>query len=267
MILYALACVVAGLLAGFLGGLFGVGGGIVLIPFFVFIFGQFGVSHAVVMHLAVGTSLALVVPTSIAASWKQWRQGNLDVDYYQTWALGIFVGVIAGSVALSLVSTGLLESLFIGLLLLIALYVGFFSDRLAAAEHPPEGWPKGVTSGLIGFFSVLLGLGGGVLTTPTMRACSYPLKKAIALSSATGLVVGGVGALGAAIVGWNVTGRPSWSLGYIDLVAFSAMLIPVLLMAPVGAAAENRLPERLLRWLYALFLVAMAAYMMWDLLR
>lgn len=256
----------SGLLAGFVGGLFGIGGGVILVPLFIYLFGHFGVSHTIVMHLAVGTSLSLVIPTALAASWEQFHLGKLDLRYYRSWAISVFVGVIGGLCILPFITTKWLESIFVAFLLLIAIDVGFVKKSWVITKRPPTGWRKWLTAGVIGLFSSLLGLGGGVLTTPTMRTCNYPMKKAIALASATGLVVGVVGAIGAIIVGFGVPGRPAWAFGYVDMIAFLTMLPSVLLAAPLGAFAENRLPRVFLKALYALFLVSMAIYMLRDML-
>ncbi len=264
MWLYVFAFIGAGLGAGFLGGLFGIGGGVLLIPIFIFLFGHFGIPNEVVMHLAVGTSLALVGPTSLAASWKQWRLGNLNTAYFRTWAIAIAVGVIIGSIALPFFTTRILESCFIGVLLLSALYIAFAKDSWVLGRTLPQGILKSVLALLVGFWSSLLGLGGGVLTTPILRLYHSPLIRAIALASATGVVVGVGGALGAIFMGWGKTGLPSWAWGYVDIIVFAVMLPTVMVMAPVGARVANRIQGLPLRVLYALFLFGMAAYMAFE---
>jgi len=253
--------VVAGIISGYLAGLFGIGGGILRIPIFVYLFTQFGTSHDVLMHVAAGTSLALVIPSALTASWKQYRMGKLNLAYYATWAPAILVGVIGGLFVLPYFSTTFLEIFFASFLLLLAIYVGFVPERFVLAKQPPGGPLKAVVAAIIGFLSVLVGIGGGAFTTPTMKAFNYPIKNAIALSSATGIVVGTAGAIGAVIAGLGVPGRPSWAWGYVDGVAFLAMFVLVAVTAPFGSWTANRLNSTLLRRVYGVFLLTMSVYM------
>ena len=255
----------AGLVSGYLAGLFGVGGGILRVPLFAYLFSLFGVSHSVVMHVAAGTSLSLVIPSAITACWKQYRMGKFDVAYYKTWAVAVFVGVIVGVAVLPYITTRYLEGLFVLFLLSVSAYVGLVPEHIVLADRPVEGWKKGVVGGLIGGLSVLIGIGGGVFTTPAMKACRMPIKNAIALATGTTLVVGVVGTIGAIVAGLGVGGRPRFSVGFVDLLTFAVMVIPVLVCAPLGVKTANRMDKTLLRRIYAIFLLLMAGYMAYNL--
>lgn len=254
-----------GLATSFVSGLFGIGGGIVRIPVFIYLLPVLGVKHETLMHTAVGTSVALVIPTAIAASIKQQRQGNLDLGYYRTWAVGIACGVILGTVIVPYVPTEVFKIIFIVFLLTVAVYVGFVRDSAVVVSSPPTGIPKIIMATLIGLAALLTGTGGGALTTPSLRACSMPLKKAVAIASATGLVVGGIGTIGFIISGWNTPSRPEMSLGYVDLPIFFAMLPTIFIGAPLGAKVNNRIDDQLLKRVYAVFLLAVAADLIYKL--
>jgi uncharacterized membrane protein YfcA len=266
LVLYMLAFVGAGVFSGFFSGLFGIGGGILRVPVFLFLFSRFGAAPEVVMHMATGTSLALVVPGSIMSSWQMHKLGHFDFQYFKTWAVACVIGVLVGLVVLNFVTTFYLELLFVIFLFSISIYVWFARPSLAIAKAPPRGVAKWVTSGGIGGFSVLIGIGGGAFTGPILKACSMRIKDAIAVAGATALVIGTVGAIGAVITGWNVAGRPYSSIGYVDFVVFIVVMPVVMVLAPLGAKAAHALDRTLLKRVYSVFLVLMSLYMLSEML-
>jgi uncharacterized membrane protein YfcA len=258
---------VLGLANGFISGLFGIGGGIVRIPLFVYLLPVLGVAESVLMHTAVGTSVALVIPTAIAASIRQHRQGNLDLGFYRTWAIGVGVGVVAGSLIAPHVSTEFFKIVFVVFLLAVAVYVGFVPKNVTITPAPPTGLAKLALGGFVGLVALLTGTGGGAIATPTLKACSMPLKRAVAIASATGLVVGLLGTVGFIINGWGAADRPRTSLGFVDVSIFLCMLPTILIGAPLGARLNNRISDKPLEYVYAAFLVAVACDMGYRLVR
>ncbi len=248
----------AGLGSGFVSGLFGVGGGIVRVPLFVYLLPLFGVPHAVLMHVAVGTSIALVLPSAFASTRKQLALGNLDLSFFRTWALGIFAGVVIGIVLLPLISTEILQAIFAAFMLGIGVYEGFLKDRLKAAGAAPQGVVKLAVAAAIGIIAAMTGTGGGAVTTPALQAFSVRLENAIATASATGLVTGTVATIGAIVNGWHARGLPAYSLGYVDLAVFAAMVPTILIAAPVGVRVGHRLSETWLRRIYTALLFVIA---------
>jgi uncharacterized membrane protein YfcA len=257
---------IAGLVIGYLSGFFGIGGGILRIPLFLDLLPIFGVAHPVVMHVAVGTSVALIIPTAIAASIKQYHLGNLDFGYLQSWALGTFIGVVIGMLILPYATTNILKVIFIIFLVTVGVYVGLVKDTVIIGPEPPKGIAKLSVSAVIGCCSALTGTAGGALTTPALKAFTYPFKKAIAIASATGLVIGVVASIGVIIHGWGAVGRPEYSLGYIDLIVFVAMLPMILVAAPLGAETSNAVSQKWLKWMYTLLLFVIAANMTYHML-
>ena len=256
-----------GLATSFVSGLLGIGGGIIRIPLFVYLMPVLGVEKIVLMHVAIGTSVALVIPTAAAASIRQYKQGNLDLQYYRTWALGIAVGVVAGNAIAPLISTELFKLIFVIFLLTVAAYIGLVPKTVTFTERPPTGATKLVLAAGIGLLALLTGTGGGALTTPSLKACSMPLKKSVAIASATGLVVGAIGSIGFIVSGRNAPYRPHFSLGYVNLTVFLAMLPTVLIGAPLGAKLNNHLDDRILSRTYAVFLLVAAIDMAYKLLQ
>jgi uncharacterized membrane protein YfcA len=257
------AFALAGLGSGFVSGLFGVAGGIVRIPIFVYLLPLFGVAAPVLMHVAVGTSIALVLPSALASTRKQIALGNFDWPFFRTWAIGIFVGVLIGTALVPLASTKVLQAIFAVFMLTMGIYEGFLKDRMVIAKAAPQGAVKLAVAAAIGCLAALTGTGGGTMTTPALQAFSVRMETAIATASATGLVAGTVATIGAVISGWHVRDLPSYSLGYVDLAIFTAMLPTILIAAPIGVRVGHRLSEVWLRRVYTVLLFVIAA----DLIR
>jgi len=256
-----------GLGAGFASGLFGIGGGIVRIPIFMFLFPVFGVAHTVVMHVAIGTSVALVIPTAIIATRKQYKLGNFDWKFYRTWAIGILAGVMIGMLLIPYLSTEVLQGIFAGFLLAVGCYMGFAKPNMVITKQPPVGILRAGLGTFVGGFAALTGTGGGAIAGPTLKAFSVPLKQAIATASATGLVVGTVATIAMVIQGWSFPGRPSPALGYVDVIVFCAMLPTTLIGTPLGVKVNQALPQRVLRVIYTILLFVIAAYVISKLVR
>jgi uncharacterized membrane protein YfcA len=256
------AFALVGLASGFASGLFGIGGGTVRIPIFVYLLPLFGVAQPVLMHVAVGTSIALVLPSAVASTRKQLALGNLDLAFFRTWALGIFVGALIGTALVPLASTEVLQVIFAAFMVTVGVYEGFLRN-MVIAKAAPRGAVKLALSAAIGCLAALTGTGGGTLTTPALQAFSVRLETAIATASATGLVTGTIATIGAVISGWHARDLPAYSLGYVDLAIFIAMMPTILIAAPLGVRAGHWLSEAWLRRVYTVLLFVIAA----DLIR
>ncbi|TWU21957.1 sulfite exporter TauE/SafE family protein [Bythopirellula polymerisocia] len=261
LIVHLIAIVVAGLVAGFAGGLFGIGGGAILVPTFLALFPHMGVSQDVVMHSAVGTCLALVVPAAIMATKTHYKLGNLDARMLRSWMPWILLGTVTGALTIQLLRTHDLQVIFTLYLFASAIYVAVKSASETRGEGEPPSSVKVGGGFVIGMLSVWLGLGGGTFTVPYLCAFHYPIKKSIAISSATGIVIGTGGAIGAAIHGWGAPGLAPYSLGYINGIAFAVIAPLVMAIAPLGSKTASKAPERLLKWIYVALLATISCYM------
>ena len=261
---YALALIAVGVVGGYVAGLFGIGGGVVLVPAFVTVFPYFGTSHDVLMHSAVATCLALIVPGAVMSTRKQHQQGNLDVTLLRSWLPPITIGMVIGVLLMRSVPTTALKLLFVVFLFSATIYAIVKKDSRSGGEGVPPPVPRTIGGVLTGALSVMLGIGGGTLSVPFYRFYNYPLKRAIALSSATGGVIGLGGAIGAIVTGWGVAGRPPHSLGYVNVAAFLILTPCMMIFSPLGSKTGNALPERLLNHIYIGFLAAITAYMAYQ---
>lgn len=253
----------AGVGAGILAGLLGIGGGIVLVPALFLVFEHAGVELAVRMHAAVGTSLATIIPTSLASWRAHHARGAVDAALVRRWAPAIVLGAASGGVLARWINGPLLTMLFVVFAVIIAI-------RLVLATNPAErGTPaigrfeQPIAAG-IGLVSSWMGIGGGSLSVPALRATGRPIRRAVGTASALGFFIALPGAAGFALAGAGVTDRPPLSLGYVNFPALLAIAPATMLFAPVGARLAHWLrPEPLTR-VFGGFLLLAAGRMAWK---
>lgn len=255
---FALALVAAGIVAGFLAGLFGIGGGAVLVPVFYQMLTALGIDEAVRMHLAVGTSLAIIVPTSLQSFRKHHARGAVDMDLLRSFAISVPIGVVCAAAVTAFISGAGLRVIFACIALVIALRLLFAKEDWKIGNDIPKGGFRHAVGWLIGFFSTFMGIGGGVMNNTFMTLYGRPMHQAVATSAGTGVLISIPGVIGYLLVGWGVSGLPPFSVGYVNLLAF-AMIIPItVLMAPVGVRFAHALTRRQLEIGFGLFLIIVA---------
>lgn len=254
----------AGVVAGILAGLLGVGGGIVVVPVLYYVFGLLGIDPSVRMHAAVGTSLATIVPTSIRSARAHARRDAFDRDIFQAWSPAVFVGSILGAWLATRADFTILTSVFavVGLLVAAQMFAGNPTWRLA--PQVPRGLAGAVIPGVIGGVSAMIGIGGGTLSVPALTLCGTPIHRAVGTSSGFGIVISVPAAVGFAIGGWNTPGLPPFSLGYVNILALALIVPTTLLAVPWGAHLAHTLSQVMLRRAFGLFLALTAGRMLYD---
>ena len=261
---FALALIVAGAIGGVLAGLLGVGGGIVIVPVLYHLFGLLGIDDAVRMHVAVGTSLATIIPTAIMSTRAHHARGAVDTGLLREWGPFIALGVVIGAVLSGFAPAFALTLIFGVVALLVAAHMGLGrKDAALAASLPGRLWRRLIAS-VIGFFSVLMGIGGGTLSVPILTAFSYPIRRAVGTAAAIGLIIAIPGAIGAILFGLDIPNRPPFSLGYVSLVGFALIVPATMATAPLGARIAHTINQALLKRLFALFLFITGLRMLWD---
>ncbi len=261
-----------GALTGLLSGLFGVGGGIIIVGMLTFIFHGLGFAETSIMHLALGTSLATIIPTSIASARAHHCKHNVDWPTFRIMVPSIIIGTLAGAGIAALLNSMWLKAIF-------SLFVILVAFKLLLSTPPST--TQGVESGLgqyhwqhhmagivIGVVSCLVGIGGGTLTVPYLNHCKFDIRRAIGTSAAIGLPIAIAGTAGFIFSGANTLGitLPNWSIGYIYLPAFAGIAVTSTLTAPYGAQLAQRLPMSTLKRLFALLLMAVGLRMLWSIL-
>jgi uncharacterized protein len=260
--LYAAALLATGVAAGFIAGLLGVGGGIVIVPVLYYVFTALGVDDAIKMQVAVGTSLSTIVFTSAMSLRAHNKKGAVDVELLRSWAPAILVGVLAGTAIAAFVSGNVLSLVFGVVALLVAFYMAFGKPEWRLSDHLPTGIFKHLVAGTIGLISALMGIGGGTLSVPTLTLSGYPIHRAVGTASAIGFLIGVPGTIGMIIGGWGRAELPPGSLGFVSLIGLILILPTSMLLAPWGARAAHALPVRGLRFAFAAFLAATAIRML-----
>jgi uncharacterized membrane protein YfcA len=259
---FVVGLVGAGLFAGFVGGLFGIGGGAVVVPALYFVFTALGVDESVRMHVAVGTSLSTIVSTSWRSLATHMKAGAVDVDVLRAWGPWITIGALLGAAVAGVASTEALLLVFGFGLLLISLQMGFGNPDWRLYADLPRGVGRAVTAGGIGMFSSLMGIGGGAFGVTLMTLCGRPIHQAVATASGFGAAIALPAALGYAVAGWGRDGLPAWSLGFVSLPGFVALAALTAITAPIGARLAHRLPQLSLKRAFAIFLALIALNML-----
>ncbi len=242
-----------GAVAGTLAGLLGIGGGIIIVPVLALVFRKQGVSEAVLMHVAIGTSLATIVITSLASIRAHHLRGAIDWPVFRRITPGILLGGLLGAAIADRIPGPTMRLVFALFMLLVAAQM-----ITAGVPRPHRTLPGRVgltVAGLvIGTIAALLGVGGGSMSVPFLSWCNMQVQRAVATSAAIGLPIALSGATGFLIAGWDAPARPPLSLGYINLPAFLGIVIASTLFAPLGAALAHRIPPRLLKRIFGIFL-------------
>lgn len=262
----AAALLAAGLFAGLLAGLLGVGGGIIMVPVLYYVFGLLGVDESVRMHMSVGTSLAAMIPTSIRSALAHRKKGAVDELMFRRWLPGIALGVLVGVLTAASVKGPVLMTVFAVFALVVAFYMAFGKDGWRVASELPGRLGQTAMAFLIAGVSVMMGIGGGTFTVPTLTLFGYPIHRAVGTAAAIGVLIAVPGAVGFILGGLGEPGRPWGSLGFANVVGVLALIPTTLLAAPWGVALAHKLERRWLRLAFALFLAATGIKMTFSLI-
>jgi uncharacterized membrane protein YfcA len=267
-----LAFVVIGLLAGgvatgLLAGLFGVGGGAIIVPVIYAVFGLMNVPEELRMPLAVGTSLAVIIPTSIQSFRTHKAKGAVDMELLRLWAVPVVLGVVIGSVVARYAPAALFKIVFVGVASLTAAKLFFGGDRWKLGDTLPTGLPMRAYGGMIGLLSSLMGIGGGQLANVFMTVYGTPIHRAIATSSGLGVLISIPGALGFMVAGWpQMPDLPPLSIGFVSLIGLLLIAPTSTFFAPYGARLAHRLPKRTLELCFGVFLVLVSLRFLWSII-
>lgn len=257
MIEIIIVCLLFGAIAGFLAGLFGIGGGLVLVPFLIWLFTRLGFTENHVMIMAVATSLATIIITSISSVLAHNRLGAVLWRVVFKLAPWIFSGAVAGAMTADYMTGASLKTIFAFFLLIVCLQMLFQLKPVVGNEQLKSAY-YGIFGTLIGVLSTILGIGGGTLTVPLLVRYRFPIRNAVAISSACGLPIAIAGTLSYALLGWQQTNLPNGCVGYIYLPAFIAIISASIITAPLGAILANRLPTRQLKRYFSVVLLIVA---------
>lgn len=258
-LMLALLLVIGGF-AGVMAGLLGVGGGIILVPGFFYAFGYLGYGGPHLMQVCLATSLATIIVTSVRSVLAHNRKGAVDWDILRGWAPGIAIGAVLGVLVVSGLRTQTLQAIFGELALVVAFYLGFGKSEWRLGAEMPKGPLRMVLSPVVGFLSVLMGIGGGSFGVPLMSLYGTPIHRAVATAAGFGVTIAVPSVIGFLLVG--VPDAPPLTVGAVNIPAFAVIIAMTLITAPVGVKIAHSMDPKPLRRIFAVFLGLVALNML-----
>ena len=258
LLLLAAAMLATGCVAGVMAGLFGIGGGIVIVPVLEFTLGLLGIDPAIRMHVAVATSLATIIPTSISSARAHHQRQAVDIAIVKRWAVFVLIGAVAGAWIASQVHSRVLAMIFATLALLIASKMILLPTSRNLTEEVPHGPLMSVIPTAIGCLSSMMGIGGGTFSVMILTLFNQPIHRAVGTAALLGLVISLPGTIGFVASGWNDVRVPPGSVGYVNLIGFALIAPATVMTAPLGAKIAHSFSEKKLSMLFGVFLVIAA---------
>ena len=258
---YLLYYLLLGSFAGLVAGLLGVGGGLIIVPVLSWLFVQQGINSSVVVHLAVGTSLATIIFTSISSVRAHHKHGAVQWPVFFNITPGIIIGALLGAAIARYMPSKVLSGFFGIFEILVAIQMAF-SIKPHASRSLPVRWVVSSVGVVIGGISAIVGIGGGTMTVPYLAWCNVEMRKAVATSAAVGLPIAISGAIGFTLAGWNNPDIPASSWGFVVPEAFTGIVVASVLFAPLGAWLAHRIPALILKKIFALFLLLLGIKML-----
>ncbi len=252
----------AGFLAGILAGLLGIGGGIVLVPVLFQTFVFFDVPISLQIHMAVGTSLAMICFTGTQSARSHLKRGAVDGAVLKSWGAYVAVGALSGAIAVRYISPAGLKIIFAALALTMGVRMVLNRSGGEAGARRFGGGVQKSLAGLIGFFSSLMGIGGGMLSVPLLTTSGLNVHRAVGTSSALGVIIAVPATIGFIVGGWGLPDLPPFALGYVNGMAFLLMIPASMMGAPLGAKIAHGLSKSMLNRIFAVFLLVSGGRML-----
>ena len=239
---------------GFLAGLFGIGGGLITVPFLFFIFDSLNVNQDYLMHLAVGTSFSIIIPTSLVSVLTHKKNKFVDNRIIKNYGLFVIIGVLLGTIFAALMQTKSLVLFFSVVVYFLGTYLLLNANKVQKIKKNFELLPRIFFGFISGFVSAPMGIGGAVMNVPVLRYFGYPIKKAIGSAAAIGFIIALFGAIGFLISGSFLKANLPLSIGFINIPAFLIFVPITTFMARVGANSVNKIDKSKVQSLFGLFL-------------
>ncbi|MDH4049598.1 MAG: sulfite exporter TauE/SafE family protein [Gammaproteobacteria bacterium] len=262
LVLFAVAMLLTGAIGGLLAGLLGIGGGIVIVPVLDTALSLYGTDPAIRMQVAVATSLATIIPTSISSSRAHHRRNSVDIELVRRWAVFVLIGSVAGAFIAAQVHSRVLSLVFAIMAFLIALKMLLPTEGRIFAKEVPRGILMPVVPAFIGTISSMMGIGGGTLSVATLTLLNQSIHRAVGTAALLGLVISLPGTIGYMIAGFGDPRLPPGSLGFVNLIGFALIAPATWLAAPLGAALAHRMSQRQLNLSFGAFLLLVSLRML-----
>ena len=243
---------------GFVAGLFGIGGGLITVPFLYYIFGSIGIDQEYLMHLAVGTSFAIIIPTSIVSVLTHHKFKAVDFDIVKSYGIYVVSGVIAGTLFAASLKTKALILFFLIVILLLSIYLLLLKEKEKDVIINIKLHLKIILGFIVGFISAPMGIGGAIMNVPILKFFGYSINKAIGSAAAIGFLIALFGSLGFIITGSYLKINLPLSIGFLNLPAFLIFIPITTLMARIGAKTVHRIDKNKISKIFGIFLLIIA---------
>tara|TARA_Y100001970_G_scaffold69251_1_gene88341 strand:+ start:3414 stop:4244 length:831 start_codon:yes stop_codon:yes gene_type:complete len=260
---FLLIMAITAIVAGFFAGFFGIGGGIITVPCLFYIFGAVGMDKSFIMHLAVGTSFAIIVPTAIMSVFTHYKYKAVDFSVIRTYGIFVVIGVIIGSFFAASMQTKSLVLFFSVVIYLLALNLIFTKDKtkiklkFSLLQRTTLGF-------IVGFVSSLMGIGGAIMNVPILKFVGYTINKAIGSAASIGFLISVFGCIGFLLSGVLIKSNIPLSIGFINIPAFLIFIPITIIMAKVGATAVHKMKREIIAKLFGFFLIIIASRFLYD---
>ena len=263
ILFFLLIMSVTALFAGFFAGFFGIGGGIITVPCLFYIFGAVGIDKSFIMHLAVGTSFAIIVPTAMMSVFTHYKHKAVDFGVVKTYGIFVVIGVIIGTFFAASMNTKSLVLFFSVIMYLLALNLIFLKDK-TKIKLKFTLLQRTFLGFIVGFVSSLMGIGGAIMNVPILKFVGYTINKAIGSAASIGFLIAVFGCLGFLISGIMIKTDIPLSTGFINIPAFLIFIPITIVMAKVGATTVHKMKREIIAKLFGLFLIIIASRFLYE---
>ena len=249
---------------GFFAGLFGIGGGLITVPFLFFIFEALNIDKTYVMHLAVGTSFSIIIPTSIVSVLTHRKHNSVDPNIIKTYGLFVVIGVFFGTIFAALMKTKSLVLFFSIVVFFLGTYLLLNIHETKTIKKKFKIFPRIIFGFISGFVSAPMGIGGAVMNVPILKFFGYQINKAIGSAAAIGFVIALFGAMGFLVSGFYLEAKLPLSIGFLNVPAFLIFFPITAFMARLGAKTSHRIDRRKMTKYFGLFLVVIGTRFLYE---
>ena len=249
--------------AGFFAGFFGIGGGIITVPCLFYIFSSIGIDKSLIMHLSVGTSFAIIVPTALMSVYTHYKHKAVDLNILKTYGIFVVIGVIIGAFSAALMDTKSLVLFFSLIIYLLALNLIFLKDK-TKLKIKFNLIQRTMFGFVVGFISSLMGIGGAIMNVPILKLVGYTINKAIGTAASIGFLISIFGTIGFFTTGIMMQKNIPLSTGFINIPAFLIFIPITIIMAKIGATAVHKIKRKIIAKLFGFFLIIIASRFLYE---
>ena len=264
VIFFILVMAITAIPVGFVAGLFGIGGGLITVPFLFYIFGVFGIEQNFIMHLAVGTSFAIIIPTAAVSVLTHHKFKSVDFDIVKNYGFFVVIGVICGTIFAASLETKTLVLFFTIVVFVLAFYLIFLKEKESTIKIEMGLLTRIICGFISGFISAPMGIGGAVMNVPILKFFGYSINRAIGSAAAIGFIIALFGCIGFLVSGFYLNVRLPLSIGFLNIPAFLIFIPITTFMARIGAKTVHKLNKKKITKYFGFFLIIVGSKFLFE---